>query len=475
MNELFYYVSGEKVFLKKIENIKFLSTPVNVHNVSLASEIKNEVSINFSNDVPDDCIVIKGGEDAFSKIRKKKNINGLRASYKDEWDNTIIHTDEILIQFRKGASEDDIKEIATKHDCIMGEPVDRYYRFKLENPDEEAPLFLANELSMLDEVQFAEPNALVKSKKQYMPTDSGFQKQWNLHNVQNQPVNRADIYALEAWNAAGTLGNPEIVVAVHDDGLDVNHPDLKSNLVPGWDFDYNQKTLYNVIDNHGTACAGIIAAAANGNGIVGVAPGCKIRPVKLVHSRRIETWYKSIIWAGKYSDVLSCSWSIPASNLITNAIKRVTHYGRRRKGTTCVFAAGNEEEKKLPFPAYLSEVIAVGATTNNLKRAKYSNIGRGLDLVAPSSGGTKGIITTDLMPPHGKKYISTFGGTSAAAPQVAGVIALMLSINSNLRVKDIKNILYSLADPVYNQTGWIPQTGHGKVNAERAILFMNSI
>ncbi|MCG8331581.1 MAG: S8 family serine peptidase [Chitinophagales bacterium] len=84
------------------------------------------------------------------------------------------------------------------------------------------------------------------------------------------------------------------------------------------------------------------------------------------------------------------------------------------------------------------------------------------------------IITTGLMPPYGKKYIP-FGGTSAAAPQVAGVIALMLSMNSTLRVKDIKNILYSSADPVYNQNSWTPQTGFGKVNAERAIQLVNSV
>ena len=166
--------------------------------------------------------------------------------------------------------------------------------------------------------------------------------------------------------------------------------------------------------------------------------------------------------------------------------------GRNGKGIPIFCATGNDvATKSLPsvgYPANLAETIAVGASTNQDVRSYYSDYGLGIDFVAPSSGGTRRIETTDIQGKDGynKKLGSSgdyceaednsgFGGTSSATPLAAGVAALMLSVKPSLTATEVRQILRETAvkiDPVngqYDANGWSEQYGYGRIDAARAL------
>lgn len=156
----------------------------------------------------------------------------------------------------------------------------------------------------------------------------------------------------------------------------------------------------------------------------------------LVQNNRLAD---AIRYAGQRADILSNSWNCPESNDVTYAIRDVIQTGRGGKGCPVFVAAGNGSKNQIGFPSNVPEAIAVGASTNRGEIAAYSNCGEGLAFVAPSSGGTKRVYTTDVSIPGrgynvgdvGKGdadgfYTNSFGETSAATPLAAGVAALIL-------------------------------------------------
>ena len=238
---------------------------------------------------------------------------------------------------------------------------------------------------------------------------------------------------------------------------------------------------------HGTACAGIIAAENNSIGIRGVASGVKILPVNI--SPYNSDYFASnseiadaILWAYPHSDIMSCSWGGGTpSQVMTDAINEAKTYGRGGKGTIIVFSSGNNSNNTINYPASLNNVISVGAIDKNGNRCNYSNYGSNLTLVA--FGGYSDIVTTDRMGVRGYttsgdwNYTTSFGGTSAACPQVAGVAALMLSVNPNLTANEITNILTSTARKLPNYTytnGKNVETGYGLVDAATAVSMVAS-
>jgi subtilisin family serine protease len=139
-------------------------------------------------------------------------------------------------------------------------------------------------------------------------------------------------------------------------------------------------------------------------------------------------------------------------------------------------AQPQSELTSIAYPASHPETIAVGASTNFDYRADYSRYGPGLDFVAPSSGGSLGIYTTDRTGAAGYDagdYTSSFGGTSAATPLAAGVAALILSSNPNLTARQVRDIMRNTSDKLdsvsYDANGWSPYYGYGRINAEQAV------
>jgi subtilisin family serine protease len=192
---------------------------------------------------------------------------------------------------------------------------------------------------------------------------------------------------------------------------------------------------------------------------LGVAHGCKILPVKIWGADDLAPSAdvaETIRYAGMHADVLSCSWSCTPDADIHQALIDVKLNGRDGKGCPVFCATGNNWRTPVTpvsYPARYYEAIAVGASTNLGVRADYSQYGEDIDFVAPGSGGTMAIFTTDVSiknrglnigqdnagDPEGL-YTNNFGGTSAATAIAAGVAALILSVNPNLTSEQVRQI-----------------------------------
>ncbi|MCL4176164.1 MAG: S8 family serine peptidase [Verrucomicrobia bacterium] len=145
-------------------------------------------------------------------------------------------------------------------------------------------------------------------------------------------------------------------------------------------------------------------------------------------------------------------------------------------GHACRPFIEDTSEAGLAYPARHPDTISVGSVTETGTRSDYSQYGPGLDLVAPSGGGLKGIVTTDRSGRTGYvagDYLETFSGTSAACPLAASVGALVLSVNPDLQGSEVRQILATSASKVGGvdyQNGWHPEYGFGQVNAYAALL-----
>jgi len=359
---------------------------------------------------------------------------------------------------------------------------------------------LANELTETDDVVFAFPN-FVSEFKRSLVVPTPVRAQWHLSIVE----------ARKAW--ATTQGDG-IVVAVLDDGVDVDHPNLKRNIKHNPDpseprdllgrdffvddtapdhFDPRPKLFRAPFDQmagndiHGTCCAGVIAAAGTG-AVFGIAPNARILPVKIFHADDLATESRvanAIRYASRFADILSCSWSGPASPDIEFALQEA---GAGRGGKGCaIFCATGNAAGPVGSPAKSTFSIAVGASTDAEKLADYSNRGPQVSVVAPSSGGAKGIFTTDVSGAGRGFNIGTaaaggadglntnsFGGTSSATPLTAGVAALMLAANSALSRDEVRAILEQTADKIgpansYDAKGHSNDFGFGRINAAKAV------
>lgn len=336
------------------------------------------------------------------------------------------------------------------------------------------------------------------------PNDAYFKKQWHLDAIR----------APEAWTY--TTGDPNIVVAVLDYGVDINHPDLMNNIwtnpneipdngidddkngfeddVHGWNFVNNNN---NPIPNwhfdspygpHGTHCAGLIAAQGNNNlGVTGVTWNCTIMPIRVLPAygdcstlTELEDGLRYAATQG--ADVINNSWGMDADcPPIHDVIKDVTlsgGIGRNGKGCVVLFSTGNMGVSPT-YPAKYPEVIAVGATDTNDVYWPYSNFGVELDIVAPSGDAnvcSGNLWTTDPVGTTGcsmYNFTNRMGGTSGACPIVSGVAALILSVDPNLTNIEVRNILLRSAKDL-GPSGLDEHYGFGRVDAYTAVCMANN-
>ena len=281
---------------------------------------------------------------------------------------------------------------------------------------------------------------------------------------------------LDAYRGRG------VKIAIIDDGLDVGHEDLQGAIYDTYNLADGGKNVAHStsLEFHGTAVSGILAARVNGKGIAGVASGSRIYFLKykeLMTDSEIISLFDAAANAG--ADIISNSWGTGnASAAFRAKIADLARNGRRGKGVCVVFAAGNQNEEMSGDESDIPEVISVGGTNKDNARVSYGNYGANLDIMAPG-GEYLGVTTLDASGSRGATegdYLlfnnpNGFVGTSAAAPIVSGIIALMLEKNPNLTRVEIENILKSTADKIggvsYDANGHNDFYGHGKVNLSR--------
>jgi subtilisin family serine protease len=299
----------------------------------------------------------------------------------------------------------------------------------------------------------------------------------------------------DAWQT--TVGSAAVKIAILDEGVDVNHPDLRNAIAGSFDaVDGNTNQQPNPWDAHGTACAGLAAAIPNNAvGVRGMGGGCSLLAVRIALSpSKGANWawadqhaVDGIDWAWKNgADILSNSWGGGApSNAITKAFERARTKGRSNNGCVILVAAGNDSGP-VDFPGHLPDVLTVSAS-NEFDEPKTftsadgenwwgSNFGPAVDLAAPGVHN----YTTDILGADGYNtggtldadYVSNFNGTSSATPIVAGIAALVLSVNPGLTEEQVRRLLKQTADrvgQVVYANGRNDQMGNGRVNALRAV------
>jgi len=307
-------------------------------------------------------------------------------------------------------------------------------------------------------------------------------QQWYLHYerifyAQNNIDPNAHI---NGANLLQTHSGKGVKIAIIDDGLDVTHEDLEGAIINT--YDANTKTT-NVAHStscgfHGTAVTGIIGARVNNKGIHGIASSSSIIFLKykafMSESETIELFSKAEEFG---ADIINCSWGTnDVSQPVKEKIQDLAINGRGGKGTIIVFAAGNSNQDTGNDESSIPEVISVGATDKDNLRSWYSNYGVHLDVMAPG-GSELGITTLDNMYQKGlatkdENYILyndpyPFIGTSASAPIISGVIALILEQKPYSTREDIEIILQQSSDKI----GDIPYVngrndfyGYGKIN-----------
>ena len=301
-------------------------------------------------------------------------------------------------------------------------------------------------------------------------------QQWALDN-EDYPL--FDINIDWAWSVTKGEG---VKIAVIDEGIDLDHIDLEDNLLPGYDMTDGMyggaDGGYSGFDNHGTQCAGVIAALDNNEGIVGVAPQAKIIPIRGAYADAERNWVTHQgIWLvhalekafAENVEVISNSWGLQAPSTMFNTIlETISQFGRNGKGTIVTFAAGNYNQSVLSTPSWHSGVLAVGASKKNGRRWEDSNFGNGLDVVAPGEN----IYTTTI-----QDFYKTESGTSIACPHVAAIAALMLAVNPDLTREEVHEIICSTAyklphydfDSIRPYGSWNREVGYGLVDASAAV------
>ncbi|MFO5472720.1 MAG: S8 family peptidase, partial [Dolichospermum sp.] len=451
-------------------------------------------------------------ETVMSQVRADKNVDFVSHVYKLENNpGTLVYlSDQITIQFATWVDMNKINIIANRFNLVLDQPVigmSNTFIFLVSKQAKQNPIKITNQLQKLSEVLAAEPNIIIQQEPHYRPKDSLYPQQWYLnHNGGNQLIAGSHISVEQAWDT--TRGVRSIIVAVVDDSFDLNHPDFQGNgkIVAPRDLKENDFLPLpgEKETSHGTACAGLAVAEENGAGIVGVAPGCAMMPIRttgFLDDQSIEDVFN---WAvEKGASVISCSWGasavyFPLSIRQRAAISHATTNGRNGKGCVIVFAAGNANrpingtinEQNWPRNivkantnwlsgfAVHPDVITVSASTSLNKKAAYSNWGDNISVCAPSNNAPPGmwfqetgfvytqpaivsslfglgILTADQLGAAGYdagNFTNNFGGTSSATPIVAGVAALVLSANPDLTAQEVKQILQDTADKIIDNS-----------------------
>jgi serine protease len=287
------------------------------------------------------------------------------------------------------------------------------------------------------------------------PDDPYFSQQWALQAIG----------APSAWAATTGAG---ITVAVVDTGVDLGHPDLIGQLVPGVNLiDAGQAPSDD--NGHGTALAGIIAASTdNGIGVAGVAPDARIMPVKALDSDgrgSAATVDAGIEWAAAHgAKVINLSFGDLLPGDLPPGLRQAVATAWS-EGSICVLAAGNNPMAVDTYPD--ADAVVVGAATEDGTTAAYSSsVGEApWAISAPGGGGTSSdsnIISTYWTPGGGASYAS-LAGTSMATAFVSGALADLLSLGLTPRMAVHR--LLATADPM----GDAARSGAGELNLAAAV------
>ena len=381
--------------------------------------------------------------------------------------------------------------------------------------------------------QESQPLLYHRATPLFLPNDPLFVNEWHIRGRgQNGAKKASDAKITPVWEQRDSSGNlirgTGVTIGIVDDGVQMDHPDLNPNVSTSYFYNWNSGSTSDPnpqysSDNHGTAVAGVAAAAGfNGIGVTGVAPSAQIVPMRFI----ADDWtdadeanmyaygngsvrIKNNSWGlGNYSTALtslgsgseyssSSGWGIqsesPAGSLTGSALATAA-----KQGQIILFAAGNgqQQQENTNFRGRQNSIytISVAAVNDQARQCTYSTPGSSVVISAPSGRDAvrpQGTSTTDRTANEGynltgvtddysdRSFTENFNGTSSACPVASGVTALVLQANSSLNWRDVKEIYIRSAtkndssdsDWARNGSGfWFNHKyGAGLINASDAV------
>jgi len=368
---------------------------------------------------------------------------------------------EVVIKFRKSLSQGELQ-------LFLNE-----YKLQLKNKHDHTIIAycpkrstkkLITTIEKDNRIEYIEPHFIyltnevtkkpTSNQHSFIPNDRLYlDYQWNLPTI----------YTSEAW--AFSKGKSNVVVAVIDTGVDLNHPEFQGKLVKGYNIvNPNKPPLDD--DGHGTHVTGIIAANTNnGQGIAGITWYNKIMPVKVLDQSGAGTLFdvaQGIIWATDHgANIINLSLGNYAeSKYLHDAIQYAYS-----KNVVLIAATGNDNTSQLGYPASYPEVIGVSAIDPNQQRAEFSNYGDDVDVVAPG---------VNIASTYPNNQYAALSGTSMASPHVAALAALIKSNDPDLSNKDIMKIITETATDL-GSNGRDAYFGNGEINIEKAVELSNQM
>ena len=312
----------------------------------------------------------------------------------------------------------------------------------LQLPPTASEVVAAAAFSRRPEVEFAELDRIVPPDA--VPNDPYYAGAWHLPKV-SAPL---------AWDT--TTGDPQIIIAILDTGVDASHPDLGAKLVPGWNF-YNNNADTADVHGHGTKVAGTAAAFSNnGAGVASLSWGSRIMPIRISDATSYATYSamaNGLTWAAdRGARVANLSYRASESSTVTSAAR----YFQNKGGVVCSSAGNQSTFISHGDNPYVLTVSSSGPTD---AVSSFSNTGNLIDVAAPGES-----IRTTF---NGGGY-GTASGTSFSSPIVAGVAALVMAVNPGLTPIEVQELIRASADDL-GAPGWDVGYGAGRVNAAQAV------
>ncbi|MBS1515168.1 MAG: S8 family peptidase [Bacteroidetes bacterium] len=529
----FYYYQNQKIDLQqRVDRIAVV--------LKNTANTKSEIESSLKSRLSSDAKILETGFNAyevkFSSYKlpneldaisnKFSNLNFVKfvtpAYYGDSRNVIQVPTDEFVVRLKSEKDYLKLQQLNIENKVfISGEVFDKR-GFLLKSLDDVTlnALDLSDIYFRTGLFEYCEPNFIYPegSLLDYLPNDPLFGSQWHLSNggqlvsTGGNPtfdlptangILDADMNLTQAWDI--TRGSANITIGIFDTGIDSAHPDLRTNVISGYDAIWNKRGVPRDSNGHGTCTAGLAGARGdNGIGVSGVAPLCKIQSFRVLNSQGSgitialsRSFDSARVWG---VEVLSNSWGGGSPlNTITNAINAAADSGRNGRGCAILFSSGNEGRSNVSYPSYLPKVLSIGATTNRDKRKapgtgeQYwwggnfgSDANGDLDVCAPTI-----CLTTDIQGTGGYNnaagangdYDSTFNGTSCSCPNVSGIAGLLLSLNSNLTRVQVYEYICRGAEKIdkvhygnlKSYGWWNAYYGYGRVNAYYSLRLAQGI
>lgn len=437
---------------------------------------------------------IKQVEKVLDKIRNHKDVlMGTHVYYANQDKDPMVPNGYIHVSFDVKAKQKDrqllLKKLSLKKDMIINEHQLIVQTTKASaNPFKTCYLLEASGLVTQAIPDFDIP---IQLHEFTLPTTPMLPLLWHLENKGAAPgepngkiVKGADLKVIQAWERLGNKGSNKIRIAIIDTGFQLDHPTyidrIKGSMsvyLPEWE---------STVQGHGTSCASLAVASESSDGMIGVAPQSELFLIEAV-SFEADTHRRALRFCIENEvDIISCSWGHQSQNYRSifhdvvweNFLKN----GRNGKGGIVLFSAGNENSEKVNVYGTLPGIICVGGTTSADEHWFQSNRGKEVFVSAPAGDWSLIAANANFKAPRWDDFVSRgpsneyshFAGTSASAPLVAGVCALILSANPNLTGTEVKDVLRRTADKVgnpngYDDDGHSVRFGYGRANADSAV------